>query len=40
MFKGDKEVLGILCKFKTDTFHFRVAADLLKLDNSANQVYM
>ena len=31
MFKGDEEkVLGTLWNFKTDKFHFRVAADLVK----------
>ena len=39
MFKGDEEkVLGTLWNFKTDKFHFRVAANLLKLDNSQNHV--
>lgn len=35
MFKGDEEkVLGTLWNLKTDKFHFRVAADLLKLRES------
>ena len=39
IFKGDEEkVLGTLWNFKTDKFHFRVAANLLKLDNSQNHV--
>ena len=39
MFKGDEEkVLGTLWNFKTDKFHFRVAADLVTLDNSPNHV--
>ena len=39
MFKGDEEkVLGTLWNFKTDKFYFRVAANLLKLDNSQNHV--
>ena len=39
IFKGDEEkVLGTLWNFKTDKFHFRVAANLLKLHNSQNHV--
>ena len=39
MFKGDEEkVLGTLWNFKTDKFHFRVTADLLKRENSPNHV--
>ena len=38
-FRGDEEkVLGTMWNFRTDNFHFRVAADLLKLDNSPNHV--
>ena len=39
MFRGDEEkVLRTMWNFRTDNFHFRVAADLLKLDNSPNHV--
>lgn len=39
MFRGDEEkVLGTMWNFRTDNFRFRVAADLLKLDNSPNHV--
>ena len=39
MFKGDEEkVLGTLWKYRTDKFHFRVAADLLTLENSPDHV--
>ena len=39
MFNGDEEkVLGTLWNFKTDKFHFRVAADLVKLNNSPSHV--
>ena len=34
------KVLGTMWNFKTDKFHFRVAADLLKLENSSSQVAM
>ena len=41
LYKGDGEkVLGTVWNFKTDKFHFRVAADLLKLENSLRQVLM
>ena len=41
LYKGDDEkVLGTVWNFKTDKFHFRVAADLLKLENSLRQVLM
>ena len=41
LYKGDEEkVLGTVWNFKTDNFHFRVAADLLKLENSLSQVPM
>ena len=39
MFKGEEEkVLGTLWNFKTDKFHFGVAADLLKLENKPSHV--
>ena len=39
--KGDEEkVLGSVWNLKTDKFHLRVAADLLKLENSLSQVPM
>ena len=39
MFKGDEEkVLGTLWNYKTDKFHFRVAQELLKLENSPDHV--
>ena len=41
LYKEDEEkVLGTVWNFKTDKFHFRVAADLLKLENSLSQVPM
>ena len=41
LYKGDEgKVLGTMWNFKTDKFHFRVAADLLKLENSSSQVAM
>ena len=39
LYKGDEEkVLGTVWNFKTDKFHLRVAAYLLKLENSLSQV--
>ena len=41
LYKGDEEkVLGTVWNFKTDKFHFRVAAELPKLENSLSQVPM
>lgn len=38
MTQRGKSVPGTLWNFKRDKFHFRVAAHLLKLDNSPNHV--
>ena len=39
--KGEEgKVLGTVWNLKTDKFHLRVAADLLKLENSLSQVPM
>ena len=41
LYKGDEEkVLETVWNFKTDKFHFRVASELLKLENSLSQVPM
>lgn len=38
MFQGEEKVLGTSWNFKTDTFHFKVRADLLKLVDRPSHV--